>query len=275
MDQSAEQPDEDAEQHADRLSDDCRRDGAGSRHDPKRQRRSAALHAQRPRREDHERRDLLVVFLKFACPDVVEIEQIVQEINQGARGRPQRARRHARRQCGDRERGKDHAGKSRERGRFRIGQQHAEKDQSAALRVVVMVPDVVWRKPVIFQDFEIVIKIVRVIIAAAAGKKSAPQQHPRGGDGDQNRADLRWRCAALPQARETIGECAAAGDGDTAEMSRRGDENHQAQYDHHRLVVQAERHPGSASRRARCRRRCRSRARRARQETVRRAAPAW
>ena len=44
----------------------------------------------------------------------------------------------------------------------------------------------------------------------------------------------------MPQSRETIGECAAAGDGDAAEMSRRGDENSEAQCDHHRLVVQAE-----------------------------------
>ena len=44
----------------------------------------------------------------------------------------------------------------------------------------------------------------------------------------------------MPQLREAIGKCAAAGDGDAAEMSRRGDENGQAQRDHHRLVVQAE-----------------------------------
>ena len=44
----------------------------------------------------------------------------------------------------------------------------------------------------------------------------------------------------MPQPGETIGERAAAGDGDAAEMSRRCDENHQAKYDHHRLVVQAE-----------------------------------
>ena len=130
-------------------------------------------------RKHHERRDLLVVFLKFACPDAVEIEQIVQEINQRACGRPQRAWRHARRQCGDCDRGKDHTRKSRERRRFRIGQQHAEKGQAATLRIVIMIPDVVRRKAVIFQDFKIVIEIVRVIIAAAAGKKSAPQQQPR------------------------------------------------------------------------------------------------
>src|ERR1700724_2550028 len=93
-------------------------------------------------------------------------------MTRNGRGRPQRARRHARRQGGDRNRCKDHARKSRERGRFRIGQQHAEKGQAATLRIVVMIPDVVWRKAVIFQDFKIVIEVVRIIIAAAAGKKS-------------------------------------------------------------------------------------------------------
>src|SRR3984957_12489348 len=101
-----------------------------------------------------------MVFLKFVAAVVVETEQIVQEINQSARGRPQRARRQARRQCRDRDRGDNHAGKGRERWRFWIGQQPAQKDQTAALLVIVMVPDVVRREAVIFQNRQIVVKVM-------------------------------------------------------------------------------------------------------------------
>src|SRR6202023_4352123 len=112
---------------------------------------------------------------------------------------------------------------------FRIGQQHAEKGQAAALGVVVMIPDVVRLKAVVFQDLKIIIEIVRVIIAAAAGKKSAPQQQPRGDDNDQDRADFLRRCAALPQRGEAVGERTATGEGDMGEMPAGCNENYEAQ----------------------------------------------
>ena len=127
------QRDEEAKQHADGLRDDGRRNCSRSGHEPERQRRSSAFHAQRPRHEDHQCRDLFVVFLKFAAAEVARNRSDNTADRATPGGRPKRAGRHSRRKRCYGDGGEDDAGKIRKRGCFRVGQQHAQKGQPVAL----------------------------------------------------------------------------------------------------------------------------------------------
>ena len=73
-----------------------------------------------------------MILLKLADAIGAEADQIVEQVDEGARGRQQRIGRYPRRQRRNRDGGKHDAGIGGQRRRFRIGQQYAQKGQTAA-----------------------------------------------------------------------------------------------------------------------------------------------